>query len=362
MVCFHEMTHQLQNYLTASNKMNSSGLSMIVKMAKHERTDNTYNHDSIESEIEADENSWDKMRKFIFKYRLNSDLCTDKEAVKKQLKKCDVNKEAVYARRAILTKYGSNDNFFASDMQLIQNKFNNSNVEERKKYREYFRNLRSRFPMMQKIFDEQGQIRPTLLLEENITSEDFGGLKNNIMSSEVSKYILTEEYDSLKKQVMQGNLSETQVQNLMINIYNTYHLDKMYVRALSGVDFEQYKHTRTNFDLQNVRSKYMEKFRDVADLVYKERELVHIINNRYPEYDVEQYAAPKYAVWNYNDMFGYLYNSSKGIVGENEVSDIIRKYQATGDKVLVGIANQTKKAVMPNQMSGNANMTGQKFA
>lgn len=343
MVCFHELTHQLQTKLMNSPTLNSSGLSQIIKYAKHDKTDNTLNHDSIESEIEADENAWKKMADFISKYRLRSTLLTDRDSVMGQIKKCNINKEAVFARRAIQTKYNSDERFFASDMKIIENHFKNSNTGQ--EYKQYFKQLLLKYPMMNKIFNEDGKVKTTLLLNENITSRDLSGNDKNIMSCELSDYILTEGYESLKKHVLQDELSETQVQNLMINIYNTYHLNKMFIRSLSKVDLSQYKDTKTNFDLNNIRNKYLEKFRNVARLVYRERELIHIIKSRYPDYNVEKYADPKFAMWNFMDMFNYLYNSSNGIINIDEISDIVSSYEKSKDNLLVELANQTKTMV-----------------
>lgn len=343
MVCFHELTHQIQTKLMNSPTLNSSGLSQIIKCAKHAKTDNTLNHDSIESEIEADENAWKKMADFISKYRLRNTLLTDRDSVMGQIKKCYINKEAVFARRAIQTKYNSDERFFASDMKIIDNHFKNLNTGQ--EYKQYFKQLLLKYPMMNKIFNEDGKVKTTLLLNENITSRDLSGNDKNIMSCELSDYILTEGYESLKKHVLQDELSETQVQNLMINIYNTYHLNKMFIRSLSKVDLSQYKDTKTNFDLNNIRNKYLEKFRDVARLVYRERNLIHIIKSRYPDYDVEKYADPKFAMWNFMDMFNYLYNSSNGIINIAEISDIISNYEKSQDNVLVELANQAKSII-----------------
>lgn len=340
MVCFHELTHQFQTKLMNSLTLNSSGLSQIIKYAKRDKTDNGLNHDSIESEIEADENAWKKMADLIVKYRLRNTLLTDRNSVMTQIEKCNKNKEAVFARRAILTKSNTDERFFASDMKIIENNF--KNLDTGSEYKKYFKQLLSKYPMMNKIFNEDGKVKTTLLLNENITSKDLSGNDKNIMCCELSDYILTEGYASLKQHVLQDELSENQVQNLLINIYNIYHLNKMFVRSLSKVDLSQYKETRTNVDYNNIRNKYLEKFRNVARLVYRERALIHIIKSRYPTYDVEKYADPKFAMWNFMDMFNYFYNSSNGIINMAEISDIISDYEKSQDNVLVELAKQTK--------------------
>ena len=136
MVCFHELTHQFQTKLMNSLTLNSSGLSQIIKYAKRDKKDNTLNHDSIESEIEADENAWKKMADLIVKYRLRNTLLTDRNSVMTQIEKCNKNKEAVFARRAILTKSNTYERFFASDMKIIEKNF--KNLDTGSEYKKYF--------------------------------------------------------------------------------------------------------------------------------------------------------------------------------------------------------------------------------
>lgn len=342
MVCFHELTHQVQNRLKTSTSINSSGLAQIIKEAKHVKTDNIEDHDSIESEIEADENAWQKMFYFILKYEKN------KESRERNTNKCLTNQKAVFARRAILTKYNSKDNFFADDMKIISSYFKNEDAKVRESYRLYFKKMLSKYPMMNKIFSDNGEVKTTLLLNENITSKNATGLDNNIMSSELSNYILTYGYKTLKNHILNDELSQKQVDNLLINIYNTYHLDKMFVDSLSKTDLDQYKDTTTNFDFTNIRNKYLEKFKNVAELVYKERELLSIIKKRYPEYNVE-YSNPNYVIYNYIDMFEILEKNSPNGIMEEEVNDIISQYENSGDTVLVELANQTKTRVVARQ-------------
>ena len=52
-------------------------------------------HDSIETEIEADENAQGKMFQFILKFRTNSRFSINKSRVRAQLEKCIINEKAV---------------------------------------------------------------------------------------------------------------------------------------------------------------------------------------------------------------------------------------------------------------------------
>ena len=299
MVCFHELTHQYQNRQMRNKKFNSSGFSIILKMLINNKNDYDNNHDSYEMEIEADEISWKKMYDFIVKYRLRNSNAEKREYIREQLKKCQKNQKSVYARRTFLTRQDDNNqelSFFQNDMSFIKN-----NLKNNSDFFNGFKKARKLYPMLQKVFTESGEIDPTLLLKENITSTDRYEIDNNIMGSEIATYILTSNYDSLKEHIIQDNLTESQIQNLMLNIYNSYHLEKMYVEALSQItlqkfqkededikyyfDFKTYEDTTHHFNFNNIRDKYLEKFKSVAFLVYKERELINIIKRRYPNYN-----------------------------------------------------------------------------
>ena len=344
MATFHEMTHQLQNNSMMSKEFNSSGLAQLIKITKRNDTDNTLNHDSIESEIEADEVAWDKMYSFINKYKLNSkNPIVDKKDVKEQLHKCIQNKESVFARRAIQTKFNSNERFFATDIKEIK-----YNIDTNENYKSYFKKIIEYYPMMSKIFDESGNVKTTIMFDNNLTSKNNTGNDENIMSCELSDYILNEEYSVLKSHLINDTLSKNQITNLMMNIYNTYHLEKKFINSLSKLDFSQLKETKINFNYNNqatLQKKYLEKFKNVANLVYKERELVTIINKKYPEYKIEEFSNPKYAYWNYQDMFNHLFKAFNGNVEYDMISDILTKYESFGDPILSGLANETKKNI-----------------
>ncbi len=371
MVCFHELSHQYQARHMKDLKFNNSGFSMILKNLISNKKDYSNNHDSYEIEIEADEISWKKMYDYIKKFRLEKAKDTDKPYILKQMKKCEKNQKAVYSRRTFLTKkFSQKSDYFKEDMQIINQNFKISN-----NYAIYFKKMRENYPMLQRVFTDDGKIKTTIILNENITSKNMSGAENNIIGSEVANYILTNSYDTLKEHIKQDDLTEKQILNLMINIYNTYHLDKMYIRELTQVisklnddknfDLDKkhvealkklYDGTKHNFDLNNIREKYLERFTRTAELIYKERELVHIIKNRYPTYDIENFAKPKYAIWNYEDTFNYLYNSSKGVIYENELDDLLTKYEKSNDEVLMNLAQKTRKSLIPSQINNTSDL------
>lgn len=346
MTSFHEMTHQLQNRATKSNEFNSSGLAQLIKGLKRSDTDNSIEHDSIESEIEADENSWKKMHSFLMKFRLGSRFDVNRVDVHEQLNKCLVNKQAVYARRALQSKYDSDDRFFAADMKRINELFNSSDD-----YKKDFNRMLEDYPMMRMIFDSNCNIRTTIMFDENFTSKNKFGNDENILCCELSNYILNENYGDLKRHVAYDGLSKEQVLNLLMNVYNTYHLEKKFVSSLAKLDLSQLDETNVNIDYKDpkvLRKKNLDKFKNVARLIYKERELIAMINRKYPEYDIESVFPSKYAMWNYDDMFIRLYEISNGVIDEGDVVDIIKMYESTGDEVLVSLANKTRNSIIPS--------------
>ena len=349
MVIFHELTHQYQTKQMANPEFNSSGLAMIISRLIHDRKDYRNNHDSYEIEIEADENAWRKMFGFILKYT-ECDTEEDYKVRNEKLEKCKINEKAVYARRTFLTKSNSTQvmNYVTQDIRMICDKLLNDT-----EYQEYFKDMWHRYPMLQKLFSEDGNINTSVLFEEKLTSNKVGGIDSNITGCEIAEFITTNCYKSLKNHLMMNNLSRDQIINLYQNLYNCYHLDKMFVRELSNVDLNQYDETHHNFDLKNIRSKYLEKFKNVADLVLKERAIATFLKHKYPNMDIDQIFKYKYPIWNYLDMFTFLNNASKNGIKLEEIEAVLTKYESTKDKVLTYLASETRK-ILSIQEKANA--------
>ena len=214
------------------------------------------------------------------------------------------------------------------------------------KYPAFFKNMINTYPMLNIIFDENCNIKTTVMFDKNLTSKNNTGNDENILFCELANYILNEGYNTLKTHLVNDNLSKKQIINLLNNVYNTYHLEKKFLNSLSKLDFSQLEETNTNFDYKNpdiLRMKYLEKFKNVANLVYKERELITIINKKYPEYNIESSVSSKYAMWNYEDIFNHLYKISNEVLEEKELDDILAKYLKSLDPVLVNLAYETQK-------------------
>ena len=57
-------------------------------------------------------------------------------------------------------------------------------------YKSYFKKIIEYYPMMSKIFDESGNVKTTIMFDNNLTSKNNTGNDENIMSCELSDYIL----------------------------------------------------------------------------------------------------------------------------------------------------------------------------
>ena len=378
MVCFHELTHQYQKNQIKNPRFNSSGFSQIVRMLTT-REDYSNNHDNYEIEIEADETSWEMMSKLILEAQ------KDRRKAEEQFSRCILNKKAVYGRRTFTTKRGYDDNkYFKHDMELIHQKLEDPNELA------YFQKNQKTIPMMQMAFTETGEINSSILFEANIASNDEAGVSANIMGSELAAYILTEKYSSVVDYIKNNDLTEANALHLLQNIYGAYHTEKTYIRELHQLEEKikndrekaakesqdsqnpktnpilenndpynlQYEETVHHFDMTNIREKYLQKFKSIADLAYKERQLCYLIQSKYPTYPMEEYTGNgKYAMWNYQDAFDLLYNHSKGVVEESEVADVIAMYAKTKDPVLTKLALQTKSVLTSSGQATNQAQT-----
>ena len=368
MISFHELTHQYQQIQKRSKTYNSSGFAYLVadglKRKKYKEE-----HDNYEIEIDADETAWDRMVDFVRTYQ------TDVDKKIKQIKKCQNNKKAVYGRRTFITKLNSTnpEDYYKEDLRQME-----ENMKEMKKNGN-FTAVRNAFPMIQMLYTEDAEFRPQILLEKNITSKDEGCTDPHIMGCELADYILCEKYEELKEYISTNHITEHQSLHLLMNIYNSYHLKKTYLQALSEVEKDtkrkqeentnqddkntdiyngQYSQTKHHFDLTKVREKYLEKFKNIADLVYKEQEIADILQSRYPSYSLENFTHNgKYASWNYEDAFNYLYDSSKGVIYDTEISDVIARYNSSNNQVLKTLAKQTQQSIQSTSQAGYGNQS-----
>ena len=336
--CFRELTHQYQVKQINSDSFNSSGFSVIIRNLVNYEKDYSFDKGSYEMKIEADDNAWKKLYNLINDFMLNSS--DDKNHVLEMMEKCKYNQSTILSRNHCLSNKQTNisDNYFSQDMTIIFN-----NLKSNSKYKEYFKNIWNTYPMIRKLFSIDGRIKTSLLLNETINKNDIDSLENNIMCGEVSEFLFTYGYGSIKKHIKEDKISEEQIKNLMLNIHTIYELNKLQLQSLLKVDSKQHDKNI------NLREKCLEKFKMVANIVFKEREIAFILKNRYPQYDVNKYCDSKYAVWSYTDMLKYLYEASNNVINNDDVKDVLAKFEISGDSVLLELAKQTRYYLASDQ-------------
>lgn len=342
MICFHELTHRVQFQKSKSINVDSSGLSRLFRELCD--LDYGYNHDSFEMEIEADEISWKTMQNFILKYRKNKDNRQE------QYHKAILNEKAVFSRRAFLSKKNvANDDYFKQDIDTIQKLLSMSPEESKAKfgyvYKSKFDFYYNNHPMLRKVFSPDGKI-DTSVIFENIGSYDNSAVNTNIMGAELANYIFMYGFSKVKEHVVNDNLSVNQIKSLLLNMYNTYYLSKTTVRELNKVDLSQYNETNHNvingLNEESILDKYFYHFYNVANMVYKEREIISILKNRYPNFDLNNIYDSKFCYFNFNEMLDYLLNKDINSKYYNQILDVCTLYETSGDEILILLAQETK--------------------
>lgn len=342
MICFHELTHRVQFQKSKASKVDSSGLSLLFRTLCSQ--DYAYNHDSFEMEIEADEVSWKTMQKFILKYRKN------KENRQEQYHKAILNEKAIFSRRAFLSKRNvPNDDYFKQDIDTIHKLLDLSPEESKDKfgyvYKSKFEHFYNNYPMLQKVFYPDGKI-DTSVIFENIGSYDNNAVNTNIMGAELANYIFKYCYSEVKKHVINDDLSIDKINTLLLNMYNSYHLSKITIRELNKVDLSQYNETvhnvKNGLNKDTVLDKYFYHFYNVANMVYKEREIISIFKNKYPSFDLNNIYDSKFCYFNFNEMLDYLLDKDINSKYYNQVLEICNSYESSGDEVLMLLSQETK--------------------
>ena len=353
MICFHELTHRVQFQKSKSTNVDSSGLSILFRELCDQDYD--YNHDSFEMEIEADEISWKTMQNFILKYRKNKDNRQE------QYHKAILNEKAVFSRRAFLSKRNvKNDDYFKQDIDTIQEMLSMSPEESKTKfgyvYKSKFDFYYNNYPMLRKVFSPDGKIDASVIFE-NIGSYDNYAVNTNIMGAELASYIFTYEFSKVREHVVNDNLSVNQINSLLLNMYNSYHLSKTTVRELNKVDLSQYNETNHNvingLNDESILDKYFYHFYKVANMVYKERKIISILKNKYPNFDLNNVYDSKFCYFNFNEMLDYLVNKDINSKYYNQVLDVCTFYETSGDEVLILLAQEIKNKLGHLNISDN---------
>lgn len=238
---FHEMTHQYQKMHALSTNYNDDGMAYIISVIMNRNlNDYRLNHDSSESEINANYYGWEKSKEFYQKFYsgLNRELLLDN---------CDKNKNTSNARRAFAYKIDSNGDYLPHYQYDVVNIV--KIIENNPHYLEIF-------PMLKTFFNNKGRIKYHFMLENDMTTPiayefcfaffNLGGIEfliNNINDIE---------------------LDDRKINNLLTNCFNYINLtykkisDLSYALEKNNVD--EYINSEFNKEIVDILSKKYLKF------------------------------------------------------------------------------------------------------
>nr|MCR5146026.1 hypothetical protein [Clostridia bacterium] len=254
-IAFHELTHQKQK-IDAREDGNFDGAAKEINWILGKK-DYHRNHDTDETEIDADERGWMKASSFVARF-----LGKQKEL----WSKCRRNAEDVRGRRAFSIKTDSKgkgkrymDYDVSSVLEIVRN-----NPGILKKY-----------PHLARIIDDYGRIKTDLLFNEEIATTNAGREFCNYIINHVPE-------DLLKQKIASGRYNMQQITKLLSNLVEVSHSNALALRNLKTVDFKTYSETDAKIEiekqLENVYNYYfvecgqqMEKFESIVRFAYEKR-------------------------------------------------------------------------------------------
>ncbi len=366
-VSFHELTHQHQGLDHERGRFTTSGISRAINRVLNkymprskldERTicDYDANHDSDETEMEADEEGWRQTRKFIHELvsRKNR-MFTDAQGVEhdKWIMAWD-NEKAVRVRRAFTVKKTaetmvrekgmdpskkSKGLYYALYDLINLDKIVRANPEAVKGD-----------PILGKLFHSDGRMRVIDILSTNLyRNPDRDQLTWNTSNNaglEIGSYVLTHKWDEVRGAIDRGEIhSKKQATQIGRNMYDIIHENVLKVRDFDkiaqegrpkkkydGIDIEQYDETRAKFDLRDREmSKQLHEyyFRSVCTGVRRFYEYKALMKSKY-NVDIEDDGLY---------LIGYVVELYNGLEDKDDPScmEALAKFKETGDPTLVDI-------------------------
>ena len=340
MIAFHELTHGHQDLELKRGKNSSSAMAKIVRnilnqnMLGYTTCEYLVNHDSTEFEMQADEEGWKQCRHFIadhkrqyaYKHHLDTKEILELE------KKCTINEGAIRARRAFSLKKEANGELVYYSLYDIRNIKNI--IKEKPK-------LIDKYPILKKYFDESGKMDVSIIFNENITTTDSTGLHVNNSNLEFATYIFDYEKNEILKKISSKQLTENQINNLMMNIYNVMHQNVLKIRDFDKLSIEEKNNKKTHhkFDLQNRSDEiYNYFFEKTAMEVYAALKVLHCINKNYPNINMKKIDDTRY----YTSYFTELLPKTRNL-NMAKLRLIYNKYNESGIPVLMDLANYMKE-------------------
>ena len=361
MVSFHELTHVYQHNEVRRNSSSSSALADIIKNVLNKNLDGfsgldkdgniinvdeySANHDSTEYEIQADEESWRQCAHFIakhcrnyaYKNKLSSSIATIRE------QKCFINERIIKARRTFSLKKENNGSKMYYALYDIKNlrKIVHDNP-----------NILEQYPVLKQYLKQDGSLKAEIMFTNNITSSNSTGLDVDNSNLQFATYILDNDKSSILEELKKCQCNESQIKNLVMNLYNIMHQNVLKIRNLKKVEISDYKQTKHKFNLEDdIDTIYNYFFTKNANEVYNSLEILYTIHKCYPNIDVSQYNDTKY----YTSCFYELLSEIKNI-DLKVIKNICIKYDNSKAPLLIELSNYMKTNIL-NKQDSNSNAT-----
>ena len=387
-VSFHELTHQHQSLDHQRGRLTTSGISRAIKLVLNnympkakinERSicDYDANHDSDETEMEADEEGWRETRKFIHEIvdrKNRTFIDSEGKEQDKWLLAWD-NEKVVRVRRAFTVKKTAETMVREKGMDPSQKSkgiyyslYDLINLDRIvSSHPEAVKND----PILGKFFDENGKMKVIDILSTNLyrnpNRDQLTWNSSNNAGLEIGSYVLTHKWDEVKDAINKGGIySRKQATQIGKNMYDIIHENVLKVRDFDkiakegapkkkydGIDVEQYDETNAKFDLRDSEmSKQLHEyyFKNVCIGVRRFYEYKAIMKSKY-NVDIEDDGLY---------LIGYVVELYNGLEDKDDPScmEALAKFKETGDPTLVDIHDRImthkeevarKRAIQANQ-------------
>lgn len=341
MVSFHELTHEYQKNKAKDKVCTSSGLSNIIKnvlqdnlsrKGKNGKVTDEYkiNHDSVEYEIEADEESWRQCKRFIAVHCRQYAYKHGKKSSMELELMCKKNADEVNARRIFSLKQNKDGNLEPYATYDVRN-----TIEIVKQNP----NILKQYPMLKKFFNESGYLKIEAIFT-NITDLDGFGLEPNNSGLEFATYMINNESNSILKEIASGKLKESQIDTLMLNVYNVIHQNVLKIRSFEKINLNNFDETVHRYDLKkHYNSIFNHYFIECAKQIYYALQFMYHIRKNYPNINSKKYF--EYFNKYYIGYFGELFKKIKGIEKKKLIA-ICEKYDASNTPELIELSSYIK--------------------
>ena len=345
MVSNHELTHQHQKYDYVREKMTTSGLSCAIKQVLTDNmprevyngrviTDYTVNHDSDETEMEADEEGWRQTRQFIYSHvdRENRRILDSKGQEQDIWFIAKNNEEIIQIRRAFSGK--KDVKTAIAEVNLPKEKksggmyYAHYDILNMSRIIKKDSSLIGKYKMLDKLFYQNGEMRCLDILKMDLyKNSQVDGISMNDRNNsgrELGTFVLNYKWNNVLREIENNKLtSEQEVKQIANNMYHIIHESVLKVRDFNriiqenrkdsyrAVDPSQYNETNTKYKLNDNNSKKLYEY-------YFQCVLIGV--KRYYEY--RQLIQRKYKIIlpdDFNYYSSYLYEMYNNLIDKNDV-------------------------------------------